>query len=282
MNQGDSMAILTLSRQSGSFGTQISKALAETMKYRFLDKESLEKALAAYGVPPASLEKYDEKRPSFWEIFSSERNRYLHFLKTVIYDFALQGNGIVLGRGGQVLLAGVPGVYHVRVIAPLAVRVERIKQAYKCDARQAEAIIRHSDHTRAGFHRFFYNVNWEDGSLYDLVLNTQTFNRETAAELLRKAIALGESKEVQKARERRLGDLCLKQKVETAILYTENIPVKFLETEVLDGAVTLNGTVNSRAAVTRCEETARAVPGVKQVENRIFYSTELYGYMPHT
>jgi cytidylate kinase len=276
------MAVLTLSRQSGSFGTQISRALADSLKYRFLDKESLERALSTYGVSPASLEKYDEKRPSFWEMFSSERNRYLHFLKTVIYDFALQGNGIILGRGGQVLLAGVPGVYHVRVIAPLADRLERIQAGYKCDAKQAEAIVRHSDHARNGFHRFFYNINWEDGSHYDLVLNTHTIGVEDAAELLRKAISLCDSKELQAQRKSRLRDLCLKQKVETAVLYTEAIPVKFLETEVHDGVVILNGTVNSHAAVTRCEEVARAVPGVKQVENRIFYSTELYGYMPHT
>jgi len=276
------MAILTLSRQSGSFGTQIAKALAESLKCRFLDKESLEKALSAFGVSTASVEKYDEKRPSFWEIFSSERNRYLHFLKTVICDFALQGNGIVLGRGGQVLLAGVPGVYHLRVIAPLPERIERIKAAYKCDARQAEALIRHSDQARAGFHRFFYSVNWEDSSLYDLVLNTQTFSSEAATELVRKAIGLCDSKEAQRQREKRLFDLCLRQRVETAILYTEKIPVKFLESEAHDGVVTLNGTVNSHGAVARCEEVARAVPGVKKVDNRIFYSTELYGFMPHT
>jgi cytidylate kinase len=276
------MAILTLSRQSGSLGTQISKALVDALKYAFLDKESLDKALAKHGVPPASLEKYDEKRPSFWEIFSAERNRYLHFLKTVVYEFALAGNGIVLGRGGQVLLGGIPGICHVRVIAPQAVRSERIQKAYKCDARQAEAIIRHDDHGRAGFHRFFFNVSWEDSSLYDLVLNTQSITVEAAVDLLRKAIQPAGAKEVQKERERRLADLCLKQSVETAILYTENIPVKFLETEAHAGQVTLNGTVNSRAAVARCEEAAKGVPGVTKVDNRIFYSTELYGYMPHT
>ncbi len=276
------MAILTLSRQSGSFGTQIAKALAEHLKYRFLDKESLEKALAGYGVSPSSLQKYDEKRPSFWELFSSERNRYLHFLKTVIYDFARQGNGIVLGRGGQVLLAGVPGVYHVRVIAPPATRIERLKKAYKCDERHAEAIMRHSDQARAGFHRFFFNVNWDESSGYDLVLNTQSIGAETAAELLRKVISLLDGKEIQKEREKRLADMVLRQQVETAILYTEKIPVKFLETEAHDGVVTLNGTVSTHNAVSRCEEIARAVPGVKKVENRIFFSTELYGFMPHT
>ncbi len=276
------MAILTLSRQTGSFGTQISKSLAEALKYRFLDKESLDKALAGYGVPPASLEKYDEKKPSFWEIFSSERNRYLHFLKTVIYKFALEGEGIILGRGGQVLLAGIPGVYHVRVIAPLPLRIERVKEAYRCDARHAEQVIRHGDQGRTGFHRFFFNVNWEDGSLYDLVLNTQTFTVETASELLRKMLRLCDSKERQEARQLRLKDQCLKQEVETAILYTEAISVKFLETEVHDGVVTLNGTVSTRGMVDRCGEITKAVAGVKQVENKIFYSSELYGYMPHT
>ncbi len=276
------MAILTLSRQSGSFGTQIAKILAENLKYRFLDKESLEKALTGYGVSPSSLEKYDEKRPSFWELFSSERNRYLHFLKTVIYDFAQAGNGIILGRGGQILLAGVPGVYHVRVIAPQATRIERIKKAYRCDDRHAEAIIKHSDQARTGFHRFFFNVNWEDASLYDLVLNTQTIATEAAAELLRKVIGLLDGKDTQKEREKRLADLSLRQRVETAILYTEKIPVKFLETEAHDGVVILNGTVSTHGAVARCEQIALAVPGVKKVENRIFFSTELYGFMPHT
>jgi len=276
------MAILTLSRQSGSFGTQIAKALAENLKYLFLDKESLEKGLAAQGVPVASVEKYDEKRPSFWEIFSSERNRYLHFLKTVVYEFAQAGNGIVLGRGGQVLLAGIPGVYHVRVIAPLPVRIQRVRQAYKCDERHAETIIRHSDQGRAGFHRFFFNINWEDSSNYDLVLNTQTIEVQTAAELLRKVIGLLDDKQLQREREKRLADLNLKQRVETAILYAEKVPVKFLETEAREGVLTLNGTVSTHAAVARCEQIARAVPGVKSVENHIFFSTELYGFMPHT
>jgi len=276
------MAILTLSRQSGSFGTQIAKALAENLKYLFLDKESLEKGLAAQGVPVASVEKYDEKRPSFWEIFSSERNRYLHFLKTVVYEFAQAGNGIVLGRGGQVLLAELPGVYHVRVIAPLPVRIQRVRQAYKCDERHAETIIRHSDQGRAGFHRFFFNINWEDSSNYDLVLNTQTIEVQTAAELLRKVIGLLDDKQLQREREKRLADLNLKQRVETAILYAEKVPVKFLETEAREGVLTLNGTVSTHAAVARCEQIARAVPGVKSVENHIFFSTELYGFMPHT
>lgn len=275
------MAIVTFSRQSGSLGTQTARALAEALGLPFLDKDSLERRLAEHGVTSASLEKYDEKRPGFWEIFSSDKNRYLHFLRSVIYDFVRDGKGVLLGRGGQVLLAGVPGVLHVRMVAPLEVRRRRLQDSLNCDERQAEQIQRHNDTDRAGFHRFFFNVNWDDPQLYDLILNTASLSTEATVAVLRSAVKeSGASKQVGRFREV-MADRCLQQEVETRILYRERVPVKFLETTAQDGVVTLNGTVNTRTAVERCAQIAAAVPGVKKVENQLYYSTDLYGYMPH-
>jgi cytidylate kinase len=275
------MAIVTFSRQSGSLGTQIARSLAEAQALPFLDKETLERRLAEHGIASASLEKYDEKRPGFWEIFSSDKNRYLHFLKTVIYDFARSGNGVLLGRGAQVLLANVPGVLHVRVVAPVKVRRQRLQESLHCDERQAEQIQRHTDTDRAGFHRFFFNVNWDDSELYDLILNTNNLSTETAVAILRSTLGKEPAKQEKELFRRTLADRCLQQEVETQILYVEKVPVKFLEAVARDGAVVLNGTVNTRTAVERCGRIAAAVPGVKSVENRLYYSTDLYGYMPH-
>jgi cytidylate kinase len=275
------MPIVTFSRQSGSLGTQIARSLAESLALPLLDKESLERRLAEHGIASASLEKYDEKRPGFWEIFSSDKNRYLHFLKTVIYQFAGEGSGVLLGRGAQVLLAGVPEVLHVRIVAPVELRRRRVQEALRCDDRQAEQIRRHTDTDRAGFHRFFFNVNWDDAELYDLILNTSTLSVEAAVAILRSAVETGFAGRQEESFRRTIADRCLQQEVETRILFEEKVPVKFLEALARDGIVTLNGTVNTRAAVERCEEIAAAVPGVKRVENRLYYSTDLYGYMPH-
>ena len=275
------MLIVTFSRQSGSLGSQIARSLAEALKIPLLDKEDLEKRLAEFGVESASLEKYDEKRPGFWEVFSSDKNRYLHFLKSAIYSFAHEGRGLIVGRGGQVLLAGIPGVLHVRVVAPAAVRRQRLQEAYGCDERQAEQILRHTDTNRAGFHRFFFSVGWDDPELYDLVLNTNSLAVEAAVNLLRNAVREGRSKEQERQFRGMMEDRCLQQEVETRILYREKVPVRFLEAVAREGVVTLNGTVNTRVAVERCTEIAAAVPGVKRVENQLYYSTDLYGYMPH-
>ncbi|MBN1837124.1 MAG: cytidylate kinase family protein [Spirochaetales bacterium] len=275
------MSIVTISRQSGSLGTQTARALAEALKSPLLDKESLERRLAEHGVTSASLEKYDEKRPGFWEIFSSDRNRYLHFLKTVIYEFVREGRGVLLGRGGQVLLAGIPGVLHVRIVAPSELRCRRLQEALGCDERRAEQILRHEDTDRAGFHRFFFNVNWDDPQLYDLILNTGSLSTAAAVAVLRSALREGGGKEREQEFRRVMADRCLQQEVETRILYQEKLPVKFLEATVRDGVVSLEGTVNTRMAVERCGQIAAAVPGVKEVQNHLYYSTDLYGYMPH-
>ena len=276
------MPIITVSRQIGSRGSEISRELAKKMGFNFLDKESLEEALAKHGVPEVKMEKYDEKKPSFWEIFSSDRDRYLHYLQTVMVEFARQGSCVLLGRGGQVLLAGLPGVLRLRIISPPDLRVQRIKAFYGWDERHAQQMIRHSDNDRAGFHKFFFNVDWESSCLYDLVINTAAFSVEAAGDLLAGLLLSTDMKSKVKQTEPRLEDLDLKLKVEGRILFEEKIPVKFLEIEVKNGEVTLNGTVNVRAMIERCAEAAAAVEGVKKVINHIYFINEVYGYVAHT
>lgn len=276
------MAVLTISRQTGSLGTEIAQALQDEFKWKFLDKESLEVELVEkYGIPEKSVERYDEKKPAFWEMFSSDKDRYLHFMKTVMYEFARNGNGngncIIIGRGGQVLFHDIPGVLTVRVIAPTMTRIERLKTEHGYHERLAEQIIRHSDHDRAGFHKFFFHVNWDDSHLYDLVLNTARFRVEEAVDVMKHAIEATGIKEQQAEKDSKLADLCLGQEVVTQIAYREKIPVQFLEAIAVSGIVTLRGSTLTTEDIHRCEAVAQNVPGVKEVINEVYYIPHTYG-----
>ncbi len=46
----------------------------------------------------------------------------------VIYSFAQQNDTVIVGRGGQVLLKDLPGILHVRFLAPFDVRIQRIME----------------------------------------------------------------------------------------------------------------------------------------------------------
>lgn len=274
------MAIITISRQIGSLGTEIAKKLQEELGFNYLDRKSLDgELIQKYGIPEEKLERYDEKKPAFWNTFSSDKDSYIHFVKTAMYKFAQEGNCVIIGRGGQFLFKDIPGVFRIRVIAPIALRLERIKKKYNYNDRLAEQALRQNDHDKAGFHKFFFHINWEDADLYDLVINTHLLSVEAAVRLIKDAVGSTGIMEKRAEQERKLADICLSQEVITSIVFMEKIPVQFLEAEALaaSGVVTLRGATMTAEDMACCEAAARKVPGVKEVINEMHYIPATYG-----
>ena len=56
------MAIITVSRQTGSLGDEIARVTAEKLGYGYIEKSQISKALSALGFSLSDIEKYDEKR----------------------------------------------------------------------------------------------------------------------------------------------------------------------------------------------------------------------------
>ncbi len=264
------MAIITISRQSGSLGIEIAQALQKELNFAFLDKNQLEEKLVSeYGISKENVGRYDEKKPPFWNVFLFDKEKYLHFMKSAIYDFAKQDHCIIVGRGGQVLLENIPGAFHVRVRASRTLRVERIQQRDHVEKQVAEQMVDHSDRDRIGFHKFFFHADWDDENLYDLMLNTQFFTVEQAVRLVMTSLEMSGMREKKAETAQKLHDLCLGQHVMTEIAYKERIPVQFLEASVEQSVVTLKGTAITLTDIRRCEEIARKVPGVNNVVNSI-------------
>jgi cytidylate kinase len=268
------MSVITVSRQLGSLGTEISQKVAQILQYDFIDKEKIAKALATYGLPEPDLEKFDEKKPPLWDSLQIQRRKFLHFLQAVIFDFAQKGNAIIAGRGGQVLLKNLPGVLHVRVIAPLEDRVQRLSEETGGDEKQAVRVLRRSDRDSAGFIRSFFDVDWNDPALYDLVINTQKVTVETAVHMILQSI---HSPEIREAGKGRLGDIALMRKVEASLWSILGIDVRHLNIQIEEGAVTLRGAVGSWGDKENCQRVISGLEGVKRVDNQLFV-TEYYRF----
>ncbi|MDQ1354601.1 MAG: hypothetical protein QG657_4910, partial [Acidobacteriota bacterium] len=261
------MPIITVSRQLGSLGTDIAQLLCKRFQYQCLDKELLEGAFGEYGIPRESVERFDEKKPGFWDIFKTDKARYLHFVKGAIYGFARKGNCVILGRGGQVALGNIPGILHVRVVAPMAKRIERIAKRLDCDERQAAKIIDQNDQERGGFHKFFFDCNWEDADLYDLVLNTGSLSGEAAARIIQDVANSDEFTARQKETLLKLDDLTLEHEIKTNIIYKEKLSIHFLEVFCEQGIVTLRGIAGDSRDVEESEKIAAGMKNVKEVHN---------------
>jgi cytidylate kinase len=117
---------------------------------------------------------------------------YLDLITSIVLEQAAQGQAMIVGRGGQVILRGRPGVLHVQVIAKFETRVYNIIQREGVKWREAAHRVRLADDQRAGYMRRFYNVDWLDSAYYDLVINTDQIPVSAAVDMiLTAAQALG-------------------------------------------------------------------------------------------
>lgn len=273
------MPVITISRQLGSLGSEIARLLSRELSCSFLDKETLEKTFEEHGIARENVERFDERKPGFWDLFKTDKEKYLHFLKGAVFEFAQGNNGIILGRGGQAVLGDLPGVLHIRIIAPLDLRLNRIMKRYECEEREALKIIQHSDNERAGFHKFFFDVDWLDSSLYDLTINTGSISQEMASQLIEDALYSEEFKQRQEATRQKLEDLRLENEIKTSIVYRDKYIIQFLEVLAVNGAITLHGIVDNQEDIDNCGKIALRTEGVKEVRNEIYYSplTATYG-----
>lgn len=258
------MTIVAISRELGSAGTALGTAVAKELGFRCVDREIILKAAEAHQVPEEKLADVDERRLTFWERFDEEKRRFLVFIESAFYAHAEEGNVVMIGRGGPLLLQGVSHAMRVRIMAPFNIRVDRVMEEYKLDKKAAAARVRNYDREQAARMEYLFGVDWTSPDHYDFVLNTGegTWSHyvEFLVMLARSARYRPTPESLQKVR-----DLSLASRVRAALASdpaTKNINVEVMAQQ---GVVSLRGVVFSPAMMETVAAVARRVPGVQNV-----------------
>ena len=116
-------------------------------------------------------------------LLSTAMEDYVRIVGLVILNMAKEGNVLIIGRASQVVLKDDPEALHVQVVAPLSQRAERLMRIDGIAQREAMQRILASDRARADYLRRYYNVNWTDPQLYDLVVSTGHMSVSTCVQL---------------------------------------------------------------------------------------------------
>lgn len=263
------MAVICVAREFAALGDETVHELAQMTGYKAIDKAYIETRMADRGIAPEIRAKYDEKKPGFLASLSQDRDDYLHFLKTIMFSEAAEGDCIITGRGGFAIFAGVPGVISIKLVAPRDVRIQRIRMRFACDDKRAEQLLRQNDRDRRGFHDYFFGVDWGDPVYYDMVINTGREHPATVARIIDQLRALIITEEKEKEAMTRMAELKLGQAVVTEIVYARRIPIHFVEADVRGTKVTLHGVANTQSAIDAASAAAQAVPGIELVDNAV-------------
>src|SRR5687767_12481326 len=201
---------VAISRQRGSGGSYVGRAIADRLNLRYIDRQMLREAaeylrqhdpeekIAPSGswwarlgqtlalgapevgyVPPAPDVTYEG------ELFEIEKR----IIQRVVEGQIAAEPTVIVGRGAAQTLRGRACVLSVFVHAPEAWRVDRAKQVYSlADTSAAQKMVRESDRSRSRFIKAVANVDWLDADAYDVAVDSSALGFEAVIDIIVRAV----------------------------------------------------------------------------------------------
>ena len=276
------MGVLTISRELGSGGDVIGKKVADELGWDLLDTESFAEAARSYGYVRAELERVDERSPGFVDRFFRDRQLvYLDTMKAIVYECALSDNYVIMGRGGNSLLTGIPGVFRSRIVASDDVRRKHLTENEGITGAMAEEFIRHNDQERKSYTRYFFNARWGDPGDFDVVLNTGYFEDEAVVRMLVKIMKRDHLAQNAPASSESLRNNSFAQKVKAALMTDDRIDASGISVEcTVAGCLVLRGRVNSEDEKDLSESIANSFEDVESLESELVVMPPIEGWYP--
>jgi cytidylate kinase len=265
------VAVITISRGTKSGGAALAECLAERLHYPILAREVIQEAASDLGASEADLSQGMERSPRLWNRQSSGRRLYVAAVRAALAEHVVDGDLIYHGRAGQVLLAGLPGVLRVRLIAPIDVRVRALMEGNGMDATSAEQYILHVDGVRARWVKMMYGEDIEDPVLYNLVINLKTLSIPAACAIVTKTAEQPDFAITDDVKAKLL-DFRTACRVKVALARARETRALDLQIEGRGGVVDVSGAapaLKSGQMGDQIVEIARSVEGVEEVRLKV-------------
>ncbi len=209
------MPVITISRQYGSGAVQVAERLCEVLGYSYFDKNLMVQVATEMGISEAEVVDFSEdtyRMRNFLErLFGRRRMRTdvsqpeaatsalrvetlseadgINLVRDTLLAAYDRDNVVIVGRGGQAILQEKPGVLHVRLNAPEGARALRVKEREGVSLAAAIELTKTKDHAAVAYLERFFGIDWNNPTLYHLVLNTGKWELSDVAEIIIDALA---------------------------------------------------------------------------------------------
>jgi cytidylate kinase len=182
---------IAVSRQAGSRGAEIARAVGARLGWHVYDHELLDRIGEERGLSRRLLERLDERYISWLEDAAhafcgddtSRDSAYLRGLLGLLASLGKVGHCVIVGRGAAQVLPPETTL-SVRVVAPRAIRVAEVRHRKGLSAVEAERWVDHTDRERTLFVKSHFHIDADDPLHYDLVLNSRRLSAEACAAVI--------------------------------------------------------------------------------------------------
>jgi cytidylate kinase len=183
--------IITVEREYGSGGAAIAQNLANRLEWNLWDRDLTAEIAKVANVDHHAAQRCDERVDNLlYRLFKvyargsyerslpvGERTTFdtdcmVSTLHDVVEDVASRGRCVIVGRGSAYFLRHRDDAFHLFTYAPVDEKVRRLKMIGKGE-KEALQLINDIDRERASFIRHYFNADWPNRSLYNMMINTK-------------------------------------------------------------------------------------------------------------
>lgn len=199
-NKKEIFPCITISRQTGSGSYEVSERLINLLQQKSIDKsnpwtyfnkELMTKVIEDFKLPKIfsnyiSENKYNPISDVVSELLGVKPSEWTIVQKTteIILQLARYGKTIIVGRGSNVITSKLQNCFHIRLVAPIEIRINHVQDVFKFSKTEAMDYIKKEDENRKKYLKSHFYKEPEDPSLYHLIINTGKLNYDETAEMI--------------------------------------------------------------------------------------------------
>lgn len=200
--------LVTIAREYGCGGGDIARSVAERLGWKLWDHLLTDEIARLMDCPSRTVEEREERRDSLhYRLFKAfmrgsfegslnaprlkmvDADCIREFAQRVILAAAAEGHAVIVGRGSAYYLRGRVDTLHVFLYAPFEEKVRRLQARGKSE-KEAVELAEAVDRDRAEYIRKYFDVEWPDRQLFDLMINTARGDGAAAETILHEVSVL--------------------------------------------------------------------------------------------
>lgn len=195
--------VVTLTELYGAGGSVIGQRVADRLGVRFFDHRIVSAVAYRAGLPEAAVAEVDDEPRTLWnrlfealgrasppsgasdqvERLDLQEHDLRREIERALAEVSRSG-AVVLGRGGAIVLASVPGALHVHLGGNLDRRIERVMKLRGLDRASAVREVHRHDHARRDYIKNAYGDDVNDPALYHLMIDAISLGVDVCVDLI--------------------------------------------------------------------------------------------------
>ncbi len=189
--------VITVSREYGSGGKQIAKALADSLGFKYYDNELIKLVVEKTGYSPDFIEKNEQiiKNPVMHDFFAwyggpldtanmPSVESLFDREKDVIKTISQTESCVIVGRLANEILKNKKHTFNVFVSADEDTEAERISKRDNLTLSNALKKVKKVNRERAAHCKYFTSTEWGNADNYDLCIKSNAFGCDKTAKII--------------------------------------------------------------------------------------------------